>query len=269
MTTQTKKATAVLAGSVVLASAAYGLGSQAGDGGAIARESAASATPAASTTDRDRGPRGGFGLERLAERLGVSTTALRDALSEIRRSAPSRDERRARLVAALAAALNLSADRVSAALEQAFPDRDAHRDAFAAELARELGVDAAKLRAALDKLKDERRDGRRGDRRDRLADALATELGVDADRVRDALRAVLGDRRDRHRGDRRDRRDDRRQALATALGVSEERLETALRAVRSDELDAFATQLAQKLSISADKVKDVLDDLPRRGRRHG
>ena len=42
-----------------------------------------------------------------------------------------------------------------------------------------------------------------------------------------------------------------------------------MRKVRTDRMDAFATQLAQRLNISVDKVKDVLDDLPRFGRRHG
>lgn len=269
MTTQTKKVTAVLAGSVVLASAAYTIGSQTGDGGAIANDSAGSARGASASAgstalihDGRRGDRHGAGLSTLAERLGVSAAALRDALSEIRREAPSPEQRRTRLASALAAALNLPADRVTAALDKALPGRDTRRDAFAGELAKELGVDAAKVRAAFDKLHD-RRDGRRGDRRDGLA-ALATEIGVSEDRLRAALEKLHDARHDR-RGDRGDRRD----ALATALGVTEDRLETALDKVRSDARDAFATRLAQKLSISADKVKDVLDDLPRRGWRHG
>jgi transcriptional regulator with XRE-family HTH domain len=265
MTTQTKKATAVLVGSVALASAAYALGSQAGDGGAVANGSAASSSAGSSTTpvhDGRRGARNGFGLPLLADRLGVSVTALRDALSEIRRDAPSREQRRARFAAALASALNLPADKVTAALDKALPDRAGRRDAFTDALAKELGVDAAKVRAALQKLHDDRR----GDRGAGLA-ALAREIGVTEDKLRAALVKLHDDRRGRH--DRGGHRGDRLEALASALGVSEDKLDAALDRVSSDARDAFATQLAQQLNITADKVKDVLADLPRRGWRHG
>src|SRR4051794_583521 len=95
MATRTKKLAGVLAGAVVLSSGAYALGSQAGGGGALARGATlSSATGAAQGTTmarRDRGPggfarRGGVGLGDLAERLGVSQTALRTALDVIRTS---------------------------------------------------------------------------------------------------------------------------------------------------------------------------------------
>jgi Mn-dependent DtxR family transcriptional regulator len=275
MTSQTKKATAVLAGSVVLASAAYALGSQAGDGDAIAGSPAgttaagAPAATAAATGNRGRDAdrrhhHGGPGLSRLAERLGVSASALRTALTEIRREQPSRAERRQQLAAALAAALGLPADRVTSALDRVAPDRGARRDRLAEQLAAELGVDAAKVRAALDKVRRGHHDGR--DRGDGVAAELARALGVDAAKVRAALQKLRGDRRDGHRGARRD---DRLEALADALGVSEDRLETALRKVRDDQRDAFAARLAKKLGISAAKVRDALGDLPHRGRHGG
>ena len=224
MTTQTKKATAILAGSVALASAAYALGSQAGDGGAIAKSSSAGSANgsvsgnvanAGLAIGGDRGwrgfRRGGFGLDSLADRLGVSETALRDALQAIRRAQPSREERRKEIASALAAALGVPADKVTAALDQVKPDRDARRSEFESRLAQALGIDAAKVRAAIDRLRGNgRRDG---------LDVLARELGVTTDRLRTALRDLRPDR-----GDRRDRRGDRREELAKALGVTEDKL---------------------------------------------
>jgi biotin operon repressor len=264
MTTQTKKATAILAGSVVLASAAYALGSQAGDGGAIAKSAASGSASgnvanAGLTIGGDRGGRGfrraGFGLDNLADRLGVSETALRDALRAIRQAQPTREEKRKEIASALTAALGVPTNKVTTALDQVRPDRDARRS-LESRLAQALGIDAAKVRAAIDKL--------RGNRRRDGLDVLARELGVTTARLRTALRDLRPDR-----GDRRDRGGDRREELAKALGVTEDKLEEAVRKVRTDQMNAFATQLAQRLNISVDKVKDVLDDLPRFGRRHG
>jgi transcriptional regulator with XRE-family HTH domain len=286
MTTRTKKLAALLTAGVVLSSGAYALGSQSGDGGAVASgtkaSSAASGTSSVSvsngsaTNGPGRGPRGarafgrGFGLDDLADRLGVSEPALRDALRAIR-DARTPEQRRTELVQALATALGKPAADVQRAVDAVLPDRGDRRADLSAAIARELGVDAAKVQAALDTLRRQRGDrdrsgpGRRGDRRDALVDAIASSTGADAARVRAALDKVLA----ANRPDRRDRRGDARQRLATALGVTTDQLETALDKVRTDQRNAFATALAQRLNIDVQKVQDALQDLPRRGgRRH-
>jgi energy-converting hydrogenase A subunit M len=195
----------------------------------------------------------------------VSETALSDALRAIR-DAKTPEQRRTELVQALAAALNKPAADVQRAVDSVLPDRDDRKADLAAAIARELGVDAAKVQSAFDTLLQNRdRDGRRGVRRDALVDAIASATGADAARVRAALDKV----RDANRPRRGDRRDDGRQRLATALGVSTDQLQTALEKVRTDQRNAFATALAQRLNIDVQKVQDVLQDLPRRGRRRG
>jgi len=289
MTTRTKKLATLLTAGVALSSGAYALGSQTGDGGAVAAgtkaSSAAAGATAISTTTtngRDRGPgraagfgrRGDRGLDTLADRLGVSETALRDALRAIR-DAKTPEQRRTELAQALAAALSKPAADVQSALDSVLPDRDDRKADLSAAIAKELGVDAAKVQSAFDSLRqnrdpdrDGRRDRRRGDRRDALVDAIASATGADAARVRAALDKVRAANRP-NRGNRRDRRDDVRQRLATALGVTTDQLETALNKVRTDERNAFATALAQRLNIGVQKVQDALQDLPRRGRRRG
>jgi len=280
MTTRRKQLATLLTAGVALSSGAYALGSQAGDGGAAAAgaKSSTAVTSAATvsgTTGRNRGPNGarGFGrrgdggLETLAGRLGVSETALRDALQAIRAS-KTREQRRAELVRALAAALDKPAADVQRAVDSVLPDRDDRKADLAAAIARELGVDAAKVQSAFDTLRNRGRDrdGRRGGRRDALVDAIASATGADAARVRAALDTVRDANR-RDRPDRRDRRDDVRQRLAGALGVTADQLQTALDKVRTDQRNAFATALARRLNIDVQKVQDVLKDLPRKGRR--
>jgi hypothetical protein len=283
MTTGTKKLATLVAAGVVLASGAYAIGSQAGDGGAVASGPNASSTATSgatvsSTNARHRGPRGfgrrgGFGLDTLARRLGVTETALRDALRAIR-DARTPEQRRAEVVQALAAALKKPAADVQRALDSVLPDRADRKADLSAAIARELGVDATKVQAGFDKLRAQFRDRdrdrsgprRRGDLRDALVDAIAASTGADAARVRAALEKV----RDASRPDRRDRRGDVRQRLATALGVTTDQLEAAFDKVRTDQRNAFATALARRLNIDVQKVQDALQDLPfRGGRRHG
>jgi DNA-binding MarR family transcriptional regulator len=281
MTSRAKKTAILLGTAVALSSGAYALGSQAGDGGAIASSSgdagaaaggtgAATAIAASRTRDRDHDGPGDRGLSTLADRLGVTPAALRTALQELRATQPSRAARRAKVASALAAALNIPVAKVTAALDDAAPDRGAKRDTLSTALAAELKLDAATVRAALDKVLAGRgRDGghdRRGGRGDRLAAALATELKVDAAAVRAALDKVRPGRRDRHDGR------GRLGGLATALGVEPAALRTALQKIATGERNAFAAALAQKLSMDASKVQDALTDLPRGprgGRRHG
>jgi len=95
---------------------------------------------------------------------------------------------------------------------------------------------------------------------------------VDAAKVRStmqSLRPKAGDHRDRRGG-----RDDIRQKLATALGVSTAQLDAAFQKVATQARDQFATELAQKLNIDVQKVKDALPDVRGGfafgfGRRHG
>src|SRR5215211_2701362 len=149
MTPRTKKTVAALGGALVLASGAYALGSQAGDGAALAGSTTTSARQPAA------GPRGpGHDLSDAAARLGVTEAKLH-----------------ADLAAALAKELGLSAAKVEAALEkqhgQRKLDRDDRRadrrDAFAQALAKKLGVSEAQVRSALEAT---RPDGRRGARPD-------------------------------------------------------------------------------------------------------
>ena len=288
MTTKTKKLATLLAVAVVLSSGAYALGTQTGDGGALASSSSASANTAGSavagatniaTTGSapHRGFRGGpgrAGFADLAQKLGVSTTALQDALKAIRdEKTPA--QRRTEITAALAAALGKPAADVTKALDSVLPDRPAggpgkpgdRRGDFAAALAKALGVDQAKVQAGLDKArsdlgKDRGNGNRRFDRgafEDTVVNDIASATGVDAAKVRSALQDLRPDRGARR--DRRDAPDDIRQRLATALGVTTDQLQTAIEKVATDQRDAFATELAQKLNIDVAKVKDALPDV--------
>jgi hypothetical protein len=279
MNTRTKKLVTLLTVGVVLSSGAYALGSQAGNGGALASGSNASASGSSSSAggsagvtnvSDNRGPgragfrRGGFGLDNLASKLGVSETALENALKAIR-DAKTPEQRRAELTQAFATALGKTPDQVTAALNSVLPDRpdrDKGRGQFAADLAKALGVDAAKVRAGLDKARQDfqGQQGRR-DRRgniDTVVNDIASATGVDAAKVRSALQSLRPTRADRR--DRRDRGDDIRQKLATALGVTTARLDAAFDKVRTQAADQFATELAQRLSIDVQKVKDALPD---------
>jgi soluble cytochrome b562 len=288
MKTRTKKLATLLTVGVVLSTGAYALGSQAGDGGALASGSNASASgsgSASNVSDRQSGRPGfrrGPGLGDLATKLGVSETALENALKAIRdEKTPA--QRRAELTQALATALGKPADQVTSALNSVLPDkpdraRGARADVTAA-LAKALGVDAAKVQAGLDKARQDfgngsrDRKGRRGGF-DTVVNDIASATGVDAAKVRSALQSLRpqrGDRRDRP--GRRGARDDIRQKLATALGVTTAQLDAAFDKVRTQAADQFATELAQKLSIDPQKVKDALPDRGGFGfgfgRRHG
>jgi hypothetical protein len=145
-----QKTAIVLTGAVALASGAYALGSQT-DGAAEA---------AGDRTGYFHGgpghpPGAGFGLGRLADRLGVDEDELRDALEDVRGS---------------------------------LPDRDEVRGDFAKELADELGTTQAKVEAALERIR-EKHEQAFADRRDALAEALAKRLNLDADKVKAALQA--------------------------------------------------------------------------------
>jgi energy-converting hydrogenase A subunit M len=144
-TPKNKTAALALAGAVALASGAYALGSQS-DGSAVA--SGEDGRPAFAH-------RGGpeFGLDRLADRLGVDEDKLRDALADVRDDLPAR--------------------------------RELHAD-FAKELADELGTTEAKVEAALERIRA-KHEQQFEQRRDALAEALAKRLNLDAAKVKEAL----------------------------------------------------------------------------------
>src|SRR3954449_7031548 len=206
MKTRTKQLAIILLAGVVLASGAYALGSQSGGGGAVAagaNASAPSGPGATNVADRQgprtvRGVRRGardFGLDALAQKIGVSTTVLRDAL-QATGQAKTPQQRRTEAIQALATALGKPVDQVTSAVNSVLPDRGLGRgpgkrfgDDFAATLAKALGVDQAKVQAGLDKARQDlqanrgngngdRRDRDRGAFRDTLVNDIAAATGV-------------------------------------------------------------------------------------------
>jgi hypothetical protein len=287
MTTRTKKLATLLAVAVVLTSGAYALGSQAGGGGALASSSGsanASGTTAAGASNVStrggpgaRGFRGGrdfrAGFDQLAQKLGVSTTALQNALKAIR-DEKTPEQRKTEAIQAFAAALGKPVDQVTSAVNSVLPDRGPgtagdHRGDVAAALAKALGVDQAKVQAGLDKARQDlgkdrpdRNGGRRFDRgafENTVVNDIASATGVDAAKVRSALQGLRPQAGDHH--DRGAARDDIRQKLATALGVTTAQLDAAFQKVATQARDQFATELAQKLNIDVQKVKDALPDV--------
>jgi hypothetical protein len=177
---------AVLAGAVALASAAYGIGTQADDGTAAAR---------GDRTERDGGERGDrdFGppwaiFGDFAEDLGVSEDQLRDALEDFHRQ--QEGDRRDDFSAALADALGKPVDEVRSALEAAEPGERRRGpcgpNVSLRRLAAELDVTRAELRTALREVRagaDEAFDARI----DALVTFLAERFNLSEDKVRDAL----------------------------------------------------------------------------------
>ena len=172
----------------MIASGAYALGTQTGDGTALAgltpAGSKAGAPPA-----RPGGPRD---LSDIAGKLGVTEAKLRSALEDLRPDRGGKGEvRKEALAKALATELGLDEAKVQAALEKFHGDRKVVRrerrgdrvQRFDDALAAKLGVDKAKVRAAFDSLKPGK--SRRADK-PALAD-LAKEIGVSEAKLRAAL----------------------------------------------------------------------------------
>ena len=95
--------------------------------------------------------------------------------------------------------------------------------------------------------------------RDRLLSALAKELGVEKADLRAALRKVRPER------PKTDPRTEFAADLAKALGVDEDDVQSALdelhKSVESEmaaRRGKFAAELAERLDLPVDKVKDVL-----------
>jgi hypothetical protein len=255
--TRGKRTTALaLTGASALASGAYALGSQAGDGSA-----AAAKTPNANgygpPPGGARGWHGGGPGERLnglADRLGVSEAALRKALTDLAK------EHRDDLAQKLADALGIDVAKVQSAFENVRPKRAARpphagrRDDFAQALAKKLGISEAKVKAALEKQRDHRGD----------PSALADALGVSPAKLREALAGLFRDHRPGPRGGPggpgRPGFGPGEDALAKALGVTPAKLRAAFEKLRDEKVDEFADALAKNLSIDPSKVKAALQD---------
>jgi hypothetical protein len=281
MTPRTKKTAAALSGALVLASGAYALGTQTGDGTALAggKITSSAGTKAGAPPGRPGGPRD---LSGIAGQLGVTEAKLRAALEDLRPDrGAAEDEHQAALAKALATELGLDAAKVTAALEKFHGDRkvvrrERHGDRlqrFDDALAAKLGVDAAKVRSAFDALKPgpDRRVGKPA-----LAD-LAKQIGVSEDKLRAAiadLRPGPGRGFGRRGGPGRLGGPAPVAGLAKELGVTQAKLRAALQKIRGDlakqheaERDAFVTKLAAKLGVTEAKVKEVIGSRPHHGRR--
>jgi hypothetical protein len=255
MRTATKIGLALL-GAVVLASGAFALGTQLGDGSAVAAEKDPSSSSSATPKRTKPGPPGGpgfrhGGLASLAGELGVEEDALEKALDELRDELP--DVEPVDLAQALADGLNVDRDRAREALRDARPDLpdsfDEARDAVAAELARVLGVGEERARDALKQV-----DGRGPrDIHDAFAD-VAKALGVTEERLADALGevdwpAITG----------------LSKAIADELGVYADRVGQILRDAQKTQVQRLRQRheqlvdgLARKLGVSAGKVRDAI-----------
>ena len=150
MTPRPAKMAAAVVAAGALAGASYALGSQ-NDGAAVASRMSGAQAGGAPAWRAFRHARRDAGLDRLAQKLGVSTGALTTALRELRPMRPRGEGRGAR-----------------------------HRRVdFATALAKQLGLESSKVTAAFDKLREQRRGA--------FARALASRLGIPVDTVTGAL----------------------------------------------------------------------------------
>jgi hypothetical protein len=178
MRSSKKAATAaVLAGAVALASAAYGIGTQTGDG-----------TAEAAREGQPRAERLFMSVDDLAKELGVEADELEDAMRDFHEQ--ERGEVRDAFASALAEALGKPADEVRAALDEVRPG-EGMRPGCAPHvslrrLAAELDVTRGELREAL-------RETRPGvdlpfeNLHEDLVTFLAERLGVSKETVEEAL----------------------------------------------------------------------------------
>src|SRR4051794_840683 len=276
MTMRTKTTAAALTGAVVLASGAYALGSQAGGGSATAKSQRTAGTAKPQRPARVFGIRreGPPDLSTLADKLGVTTAQLQKAFDELR------TDGRADSAQKPADELGLDAAKVKQAFSDLMPaggpppggpppaggpppgrppgppPRGADPpEGFAKVLADKLGLDVDKVRSALKSLDPDEVRAAGGP-----AAALAKALGIDEAKVRDALQSLRPPGGPHGRGFHHEGPD--LSALATKLGVSEDKLKAALEKLGEEKRDEFATQLAQKLGIDPQKVKDALPEGP-------
>ena len=248
----------------MLASGAYAIGSQQGDGGAIAASAERAGgdrvtfgpevrpAPAPPPGARDRfvvrAP-AAFPLRRTARTLGVTTAELRAALRDVRPERPPfRDGGPS---GGLADKLGVSEEQLREAFEElhdGHPERGSHE----AELADALGVSEDELRDAFEQL---RRGGRPA--RD-PAKALADALGIERSTVAEAMETLREQKEAEFAGE-----------LADALGIEQSAVRQALdeqRAemeARQEDLHAdFVKRLADRLGVSEAKVEEALPAMP-------
>jgi hypothetical protein len=143
-----KQRTAVaLTAAIALASGAYALGSQAGDGAAAAASGAADPRP---PFDHRGGPPG---LSGLADRLGVEEDALQDAMRDLRGAMAPPGPPGEEFAKELADELGTTEAKVEAALERVRARHERELEArhaeFAKQLAERLKLDAADVEEAL------------------------------------------------------------------------------------------------------------------------
>ena len=250
---------AVLAGAALLASGAYAIGNEQGDGGAIAASSrAADSAEFRPMLERAPGPPPGardrfvrrapaaFPLRRTARKLGVTTAQLRAALRDVRPERPSRMP----LFDGLADKLGVSEDELRDAFEQLHDDHD--RGDHEAELADALGVSEDELRDAFEQLHDGGRPS--GD----PAQALADALGIEKAKVTEAFETL-----------REQKEAELAKELADALGIDESTVTSALEEQRAEAEERheqmradFVKRLADRLGVSEARVEDALPDMP-------
>jgi hypothetical protein len=200
MPTQRRTSIIVAGGALAVASVAYGLGTQAGDGTAVA-----------DNQNGERGARialergGPCGFSGLADDLGVDENKLEQALRDFRSSHD--DGMRADFAADLADALGISADKVRSAFDKLDQQREDrfedhgrpdmppppggarfHFGPPLRGLAKELGVTRSELRNALREVGQKAGD-RFEQHRKELAEFLADRFDLDVDKVLDALPA--------------------------------------------------------------------------------
>lgn len=232
---KTSRALTAVAGAGIVASIAYGVGTQVGGGSAdAARSGSASARSAA---QQPGGPwRGGPGdrsaeLGALATRLGVSTTQLQSALQAVTsQQAANETARQSQLASALAGALGVPADQVTAALAKlrgphpggpgGKPGDEAGEKAgneagetAGNEAGETPGDEAGETAGGKDPGGPE--NDRAGGRDAGFATALAKALGLDAAKVQ----AALGQVRGQQAAGEQARRDAFAQALADQLNL--------------------------------------------------
>ena len=246
----------VVGGALAIASVGYGLGTQAGDGNAIAD----SASQDGGSQERHLGPGVAFergappGFSALATKLGVDADKLAQAMRDFHESQEA--DRRDEFTNKLAKALGISSDKVKSALDGLHQRSE---DRFAGRLADALGVDADSVKAALEKLKD---NGpvRFGD----FAQKLADDLNLDVSDVRAALIKVRPFHEER-RGERHGHDAAPLRQLATALGVSRADLRAAFRQLQrgaengwEEHQKELAGFLADRFNLDVNKVSDAL-----------
>jgi hypothetical protein len=192
----------VVGGALAIASIGYGLGTQADDGNAVA--GSGSDRGAARGLAFEHGPPPGF--TNLADTLGVETSQLEDALGDFHEQEHA--ERRDELATKLAEQLDVSVDKVQAALGQ---QEDRLKDRFEArgergddgprarvmarhalplrQLAAALDVTPAELRKAFSEIRPERPKLEKEwkQHQQELAEFLADRFELDLEEVTDAL----------------------------------------------------------------------------------